>query len=80
MTNALNENGFKRNKLDDYSQTEWLVLWNKGIKSKKQILEDADIDGTGIDDSTINKAFRKLKKYGLPVRKQKGKNLRRKNA
>jgi hypothetical protein len=75
MKNALKENGFKQNKEENYSQTEWLVLWNCGIKSKEEILRDINSDG---DESTINAAFRKLGKYGLPVRKQNKKNLERK--
>jgi len=74
---SFKENAFKRNKTDDYSQTEWLVLWNKGIKNKEDILKDI---GSGGDESTINTAFRKFKKHGLPVRKQDKKNLRKKNA
>ncbi len=69
---SFKENGFKRNKTDDYSQTEWLVLWNKGIKNKEDILKDIGSDG---DESTINTAFRKFKKHGLPVRKKNKKNL-----
>jgi hypothetical protein len=71
MTNALEQNGFKQNRKENYDQTEWLVLWNSGIKSKQDILIDIGSNG---DEGTINRAFRKLKKYGLPVRKRNGKN------
>lgn len=78
MSNALDENGFKRNKTDDYSQTEWLVIWNKHkveylweiiphIPEFSEVKLSDEIQIKSITDR-LRKAFIKFKKFGLPIR------------
>lgn len=77
MNNTLNE-CFKRNNTDDYSQTEWLVIWNKHkVKYLWEIFphitdfEKVNLKNTSAKktaEDRLRKAFNKFEKYDLPVR------------
>jgi hypothetical protein len=78
ITNAFNENGFKRNNTDDYSRTEWLVIWNKHkVEFLWEILpyipDFQDVNANNEDESrkaenSLEKAFKKFEKFELPIR------------
>jgi hypothetical protein len=70
--------GFKRNKKDEYTQTEWLVIWNKySFEFLWEIItnipEFQNTDSNNDDErnkvvDNLRKAFDKFKRFGLPVR------------
>ncbi|MDQ3633251.1 MAG: hypothetical protein M3405_01910 [Acidobacteriota bacterium] len=78
MSDALNEYGFKQNQKDDYSQTEWLAIWNKhGFTYLWEIfpyIEDfQNIDSNNkrqkiSAEDRLRKAFNKFETFDLPVR------------
>lgn len=89
---AFRESKFKRNNKDDYSQTEWLVIWNKNqvtylweifsyIPDFQKVSVNNDKAKRAAEDR-LRKAFTKFRKYGLPVRplKRKRKNSNQKNS
>jgi len=88
MSNALNE-CFKRNKADEYCQTEWLVIWNKHtVKYLWEILpyitdfQKVDLNNTNAKIAAVDRletAFNKFEKFDLPVRPfgRKRKKLRK---
>ena len=77
MTKILDEN-FKRNNTDDYSQIEWLVIWNKNkVEYLWEIFpyitdfEKVDLNNTRAKkaaEDRLRKAFNKFEKFDLPVR------------
>jgi hypothetical protein len=70
---SFRDNGYKQmTKPLDFTAVKWLVLWTVKRMSKAEILEliDKENEGSGktYDLKSLEKAFRALKKYDLPVR------------
>jgi hypothetical protein len=75
---ALKKHGFKRNNADDYSRTEWLVIWNKHkVEFLWEILpyipdfQDVNANNEGESrkaENSLEKAFKKFEKFELPIR------------
>lgn len=86
MTKTLDEN-FKRNNTDDYSQTEWLVIWNKykfvylwEIFPYITDFQKVDLNNNKAKktaEDRLRKAFNKFEMFDLPVRPF---GLKRKNS